>query len=315
MIRVLATTGAMFLALAAAAHGASFTDTYKAHNDETWWGETCNLEQPIIGAEPDAAGTYPVLIWVTGTGAEGEWGGTPAKLAKPYDQALAKAVVKTATDNGFVAAFGQYRGRWTVGSNAGTDRQAKCMFNRPAAPKSLLDAVCARPKADCSRIVVAGHSQGGMIAMRAANHDASVKAAWATAVFNASWDQAFWSSTERGGKRVLRDANVRIATGYDDLHGLLACCNGANYGALRTFTGLPCADKTINCVRPDGSGWHIVQHKTAPEGPTDGFADHCFMSVNGNRCTEPQTVDPFWVTGTAPWTLGTALPWLKARAM
>jgi hypothetical protein len=315
MTRVLALTFALFLAIAGAAQGASFTDTYEAHNDRAWWGESCSLEQPIIGAEPDVAGTYPVLIWATGTGAEGEWGGTPTNLTKPYDQALAKAVVKAAADNGFVAAYGQYRGRWTVGSNAGTDLQAKCMFNRPAAPKSLLDAVCARPKADCSRIVVAGHSQGGLIALRAANYERSVKAAWPMGVFSAGADPLYWTSVERGGQRVLPDAGVRIATGKADMDAWwIPNHRSGDYSGLNVFTGRSCANGTVNCFRADGSGWHVVQHAAPPAGPTDRHADHCFMNQNGYTCTEPQPVDPFWRDGTAPWTLGPALDWLRGKA-
>jgi predicted esterase len=308
-----ALTVALSLASVSAADAAtSFAGTYQAHDDTAWFApNTCRLSQPVNGMEPGTDGRYPVLLWVTATGAEGEW--TNNTLTKPYDQALAKAAIRAAADSGFVAAYPHYRGRQTNGVNGGIDLQTRCMFNRPAAFTSALDVVCARPKADCSRIVVAGHSQGGMIAMRAANHEPNVKAAWSLGVSYASIDPPFWVSAARGGQRVLADSNLKIVTGYDDLHGLVSWFNGASYGSLRTFTGLGCADGTAACLRRDGSGWLIVPHKRPPDGPTDGFADHCFMSVDGYACTEPMPVDQFWLTGSAAWTFPTGLSWLRSR--
>ena len=126
-------------------------------------------------------------------------------------------------------------------------------------------------------------------------------------------------------KRTWPNAALRIATGVEDIDSWLAGitlpwagCKRAELSSLRTLTGLSCPDRsagalTLVCARPDGSGWHIVPHKPPPAGPTDGFADHCFMSVNQTTCREPQGVDQWWLSGNAPWTFGAALPWLKSK--
>jgi dienelactone hydrolase len=271
-----------------------FTASFKAHDSYAWFVEnTCKLERSITGEEPDAAGKYPVLVYVHGTGAE--------------NGALAagNAVIEAAAAAGFVAVAPTYVGGPTVGSAHGADLQTRCMFDESLST-TVLSAVCARPKADCTRIVVAGHSQGGLITLRAANWASNVKAGWALGVFDTMWSNDF-TSRESGGNRVLPNARVRVVTGRTDMDYVPA----DTWGSLNRFTGQSCGWGTVNCLRSDGSGWYVVPHAKPPAGPTDGYADHCFMNQNGYTCTEPQPIDPFWRDGVAPWALGPALTWLK----
>ena len=280
--------------LAGAAVG--FSASYKAHDGNAYFvSNTCLLDQRINGLEPDAPGKYPVFVYLHGTGAE------------QGDLAAGTAAITAAAANGFVAVAPTYKGDGTVLSPQGIDLQTKCMFDKTSST-TVLSAVCARPKADCSRIVVAGHSQGGMISMRAANWATGIRGAWALGVFDTMWSNVFVSK-EHGGVRELPDARLRIVTGRNDMD-----TPGPDaWGSVNRFTGRNCAWNTTDCLGSDGSGWYIVPHATPPAGPTDGYADHCYMNQDGNRCIENAPVDPFWQTGSAPWTLPSALAWLKKQ--
>src|SRR4051794_9226307 len=102
---------ALLLGLASPAGAVtSFTGTYEAHDDRAYFSsETCRLNQPVYGMEPDATGKYPVLIWMHGTAAEGGWTTDPVTgkevLSQPWNQELAKAVIRAAAERGFVAAY------------------------------------------------------------------------------------------------------------------------------------------------------------------------------------------------------------------
>jgi hypothetical protein len=283
-----------FMLVAPAEASVKFTASFKAHDSYAWFVEnTCRLDRSITGEEPDAAGKYPVLIYIHGTGGENG------------DFATGKAVIAAAAAAGFVAVAPTYVGGQTVSSPHGIDLQTRCMFDQSLST-TVLSAVCARPKADCTRIVAAGHSQGGMITLRAANWAGSVKAGWALGVFDTMWTNIF-TSRESGGTRALPNARVRAATGRADMDIVAA----DTWGSLNRFTGQSCGWGTINCLRSDGSGWYVVPHAKPPAGPTDGWADHCYMNENGTRCYDVMPVDPFWRDGSAPWTLPSALTWLK----
>ena len=274
----------------------SFTASFKAHDSYAYFVEnTCRLERSISGEEPDAAGKYPVLVYVHGTGAENG------------DLATGRAVMAAAAAAGFVAVAPTYVGGPTVSSPRGIDLQTRCMFDQ-SLPTTVLSAVCARPKADCTRIVAAGHSQGGMITLRAANWANSVKAGWALGVFDNLFTNTF-TSRENGGTRGLSNARVRVVTGRDDMD----LRPTDTWGSLNRFAGQSCGWGTVNCLRSDGSGWYVVPHAQPPAGPTDGFADHCYMNENDTRCYDVMPVDPFWRNGSAPWTLPSGLSWLQSH--
>lgn len=234
------------------------------------------MPEPVNGMEPNGPGPYPVLIYVHGTGAE------------KYPQYTAPAVLEAAAANGFVAVAPIYVGGWTLTPN-GQDNQAKCIMDRQETARTALQVACERPVADCSRVVVMGHSQGGMISLRGGDY-AGAKGAWAMGVFGDFVDPRYMA-VAKGGTRVLTDAQVQVVTGQAD------------------FDMFPTADPYRLDDHPI-----IVPHKTPPDGPTDGFADHCYFELDGTRCYGGRPVDPFWQTGAASWTLPAAMDFLRAQA-
>jgi hypothetical protein len=179
------------------------------------------------------------------------------------------------------------------------DGHARCMFS-PGSAGNALAKVCARPKADCSRgVVVSGFSQGGVIAALARNHSDLVRAAWLIGV-----DTPVVPATlaPPAGTRALPDDRLRITLGRGDVGSL---------GPLNQLTGQSCS--TSPCLRPDGSGFYVVEHAQV----ADGFADHCYwQSANMAwpywSCVSPPTFDPgFRPPSTVPWSLSANLDWLR----
>jgi dienelactone hydrolase len=278
---VLAVWIAGLVAPAAAAAGA-FSSSYQGLN--IWWNypDSCNLAMPITGAEPDASGTYPVLVYLHGT----------------YDEmgslATSRAVLAEAAARGFVAVAPKYDS-WATLSVDGVEQHARCVFREDRAT-SVVGAVCARVKADCSKgIVVAGHSQGGAIAGRAANWSRRIRAAWLLGVSGPNVPEA---RSAPSGTRTLANARIRIVDGQGDVFG------PGTLTDLNAISGRSCAAGP-SCLAADGSGWLLVQNA----GVTDGVADHCYMTTNG--CAMDPAVDARWRSGTAPWAMPAALAWLK----
>lgn len=81
--------------------------------------------------------------------------------------------------------------------------------------------------------------------------------------------------------------------------------------ALNKLTGLNCSASP--CLRPDGSGYYVVEHSEV----ADGVADHCWwQSVNtwvpSNSCSWSPTFDPgFTQPGGTSWSLPANLDWLS----
>jgi hypothetical protein len=280
-VAVIVVLAAVLVAPATAAAGA-FTASY--HGLNIWWNwpDSCNLPLALSGAEPDAPGTYPVLVYLHGT----------------YDDmgslATGKAVIAEAAARGFVAVAPKYDS-WATLSVDGVDKHARCMF-REDTPTSVLGAVCARAKADCSKgVVAAGHSQGGAIAGRGANWSRRVRAAWLLGVSGPNVPEA---RSAPSGTRALPNARIRIVNGQADLF------SAAAFADLNAISGRSCAAGP-NCLAADGSGWYLAQDADV----TDGHADHCYMTTNG--CAMSPAVDPRWRGGTGPWAVSAALTWLR----
>lgn len=271
---------------------APFTDTYLAFDvfdSGTTSPDTCTGAQPVYGSEPIAAGRYPVVVYLHGSTAD--WTGN----------AEGRAVAGLAASQGFVAAAFTYDS-WLTGLWAPfMDGQARCMFSAGSTGNALAK-MCARPKADCSRgVVVSGFSQGGAIAALARNHSSLVRAAWLIGV-NTPGEPAVLAAP--AGSRALPDDRLRITIGRGDVESL---------EPLNQLTGQRCLASP--CLRPDGSGYDVVEH--AEVG--DGFADHCYwQSVTTARpyssCESPPTFDPgFRAPSTLPWSLTANLDWLRGE--
>jgi hypothetical protein len=269
---------------------APFTDSYRDYNvldPGTSSPDKCTGTQPVYGSEPVAAGRYPVVVYLHGTMAD--WSGN----------AEGKAVAALAAAQGFVAAAFTYDSWLTGWWTPYMDGHARCMFDAGSTGNALAK-VCARPKADCSRgVVVTGFSQGGIIAALARNHSALVRGAWLNGV-NGPVEPAMLAAP--AGSRALPDNRLRITLGRAD---------AGNIGALNQLTGQACS--TSPCLRPDGSGFYVVEHAQV----ADGFADHCYwQSVNTAwpywSCATSPTFDPgFRPPSTLPWSLTANLDWLR----
>ena len=273
-----------------------FTTTYTGQGAAA---STCNTSFTITGQEPTASGTFPVFLYMVGTG-------------ETATNAPATAAVARMASLGFVAGTVDYNAG-TFDNCAGIRGKASCMFN-PSSSSSAVSRLCSRAKADCSKgIVVGGFSQGAVIATQAKNFDARVQAAWGigdgvqyTAIFNLS-------SCQADGNHALASNRLRAIVGQrDQFVGNGALGIGAGTAAavrtqLTSLTGLACSSTAFDCLRSDGSGWYIVQNNQVQ----DGAADHCFMRASGDCLGNQNDLDAGWLNGSDPWELTASLNWLN----
>jgi hypothetical protein len=199
---------------------------------------------------------------------------TELREASRHDHDAALKVTEAMARRGFVALTVAYDNgplAW-LSDHA---NQLACLFS---APQGLLAKACALPQVDCDLGVATwGHSQGGYVAVMAANFDARVRAAWATGYGGDA------SST-------LSKHRLRVVNGEaDTTNGTADVLNGT--------TGLSaseCPDPN-QCLREDGSGWIIVR-KAELTDPVGSSADHCWFyksaCVDATFRLEPSWADP-----------------------
>jgi dienelactone hydrolase len=258
----------------------------------------CDAAEPIYVSEPAAPGSYPVVIYLHGTG--DNYGG---------DQD-GQDVAQMAADQGWLGAAVTW-----VDVNAtqqGVDGQANCMFD-VASPGDALAQICSLPQADCSHgVVLSGMSTGGAIAARAKNFNSAVDAVWAMGV---SGPVAPAALAAPAGTRALPNDRLRIDDGQTDLQVTNPSTGQVSFdfSGVNALTGQGC--QTFNCLNPDGSGYYVVQNSEV----ADGVADHCFwMDVNladpANSCTLTPTFDPGFIPpSTTQWSITNSLAWLRAE--
>jgi hypothetical protein len=153
-ITTLSIISLLLLAPPASAAVRPFTDSYAAHYID-YTVSDCRTTLPLTGVEPPGRG-HPVFVYLVGSG-------------ERYDGAGAPAILRRAAAKGFVAASVAYPD-WQLYSS-GIDGNSRCIFN-PWSRASAISKLCARPTSDCGKgVVVAGFSQGGAIAVRAANYE------------------------------------------------------------------------------------------------------------------------------------------------
>jgi hypothetical protein len=275
---------AALLSSAASAQTASFTSSYTGGSGST---SSCSSTYSIMGREP-TTGTHPVLIWTVGTG-------------QSYTDSMSTAVLNAAVARGFVAASVQYNSG-SFGSGTTLTNRARCIYNGSNV-NSALSKLCARPTANCSKgIVVAGLSQGSIMADLARNFDSRVQAAWGTGngVKYSIYDLN--SVVANGSSRVLSNTRLRVINGIGDT--FLKGSDGTRT-QNKKLTGFDCGGTATNCLQSGGNGWYIVTNSQVQ----DGQADHCYMTYGG--CSGATGLDNNWVNGTDPWTLSANLNWLQ----
>ena len=282
LLQIVAST-TLFFSGVTYAQTASFTDSYRN-------GSSCGTNYSIKGVEPSATGTYPVFIYTVGT-------------SESYDNAAAMAAVQSMAAKGYVAATIAYPNS-TFGGCSSFNSKASCAFD-PAKAASAVSKICARGKADCSKgIIVAGFSQGAILALLARKYDSRVEAAYGMGL-GTNYSGTDVSSCTKYGNYTLSADRLRVINGEAD--GFL----GGNANAVRTqtedVTGLKGATDAYSAYRSNSSGWQMVKHTEM----ADGSADHCYMRTGGSGCSASQnTLDEGWKSGTGEWALEQNLKWL-----
>jgi hypothetical protein len=221
----------------------------------------------------EGRGGYPLFIYLHGANAS----------LNEFTTRAPSAVTKAMAQRGFVAASAQYDSSlaafWTNRKNV-----MNCLFSS-AVPEGLLTKLCALDHVDCNQgIVLWGHSFGAMLTLAAYNVEPRVRGVWATGV-NTLTDPS-------GVTSRLSTSRIRIVNGMSDtvpIIGGLLVANNNSVSKLNSVLGLApakdCPGQANQCLRPDGSGWMLVQ--TADMSPA--FApvkpDHCWFESKG--CNSP----------------------------
>jgi hypothetical protein len=278
------------LAGSAWAATASFTGTYTGQGSNA---TTCNTSFNINGQEPTDGNRHPVFLYIVGT-------------TETSTDASASAAVTGMANRGFVAATIQYDSG-SFGNCSQIGGKAQCIFN-PNSNPSAVSVLCARATADCSKgIVVAGFSQGAVIATLAKNTDSRVQAAYGLGdgVKYSSFDL---SACMANGKRSLHSDRLRAVNGDKDQ--FTGNSQSAQQTNMQSLTGFTCPSGSFVCLQSNGSGWIIVQDNQVK----DGSADHCYMRASGGCFGSQNSLDSGWQSGTTNWELNPNLDWLAGFA-
>jgi hypothetical protein len=264
----------------------SFTASYKGQGSGS---TSCNTSYTITGQEPATSGTYPVFLYMVGT-------------TETATNASATAAVQGMANLGYVAATIAYDSG-EFGSCSQIGGKAQCIFN-PASSSSAVETLCARAKANCSLgIVVAGFSQGAVIATLAKNTDSRVQAAYGMGDGVSYTSSYNLSSCMANGKRTLPSDRLRAVNGQAD--EFTGSSESAQQTNMQSLTGFTCSSGSTSCLQSNGSGWIIVQNS---ETQADD-ADHCYMRDGGCYASQ-NSLDSGWKSGSSNWELNANLQWL-----
>lgn len=250
----------------------------------------------IKGSEP-ASGKSPVFIYTVGT-------------SEQFDNGMAMAAVAEMAAKGFVAATVQYDS-WLFGSCSQILAKAAAIFNGGSSA-SAVSKLCARSTADCSKgIVVAGFSQGAIIATNARNYDSRVRAAYgmgAHVAYKSYAGNYSVATCMTSGSYTLAPSNLRIVNGESD--GFSGGSAGGVRSSSQSVTGKSCGSQAYECLGTNGSGWIMIRNSAV----SDGSADHCYQRGTGGCYGSQSTLDSAWRNGSANWGLKANLSWLNGFA-
>ena len=281
LIRKLMALGCAAVACAPAFAG-NFTSSYSA-------GLTT---YSIEGTEP-SSGKHPVFIYTVGT-------------TETWNNAQAKAAVAEMAAKGFVAAAVQYDSS-AFGTCSQILSKAKYIYNS-GATSSAVSKLCARSYSDCSKgVVVAGFSQGSVIAVNAKNYDSRVRAAYGMGAHNL-YSTYSLTSCMNNGNHTLASSNLRIVNGEVDIFP------GGTASSVRSssqsVTGKSCGSSAYECLNSNGSGWIMIRGSAVG----DGEADHCYQRAYSGCYGSENSLDNNWRNGSANWGLKANLNWLSGFA-
>ena len=264
----------------------SFTASYTGAG---YGGSTCNSSYSISGMEPGTAGKYPVFVYMVGT-------------YETYSNASATEAVKRMAGKGYVAATIEYASS-TFGTCSGIGAKASCAFN-PNSAASAISQLCTRGKADCSKgVVVAGFSQGAIMAILAKNYDSRVQAAYATGAGVQYTNYDLRACVANGNRSLPSDRLLAVNGEKDSFNGGTAA---AARSQLQEVTGMNCGSAAYGCQAANNSGWLIVKNSQV----SDLSADHCYMRLSGDCYGSGLSLDAGWKSGTLNWQLESNLNWL-----
>lgn len=264
----------------------SFTATYTGAG---YGGSTCNSSYNISGMEPGTAGKYPVFVYMVGT-------------YETYNNASATEAVKRMAGKGYVAATIEYASS-TFGTCSDIGAKASCAFN-PNSAASAISQLCTRGKADCSKgIVVAGFSQGSIMAILAKNYDSRIQAAYAIGAGVQYTNYDLRTCVANGNRSLPSDRLLAVNGEKDNFNGGTA---SAARSQLQEVTGMNCGSTAYGCQATNNSGWLIVKNSQV----SDLSADHCYMRLSGDCYGSESSLDAGWKSGTQNWQLESNLNWL-----
>ncbi|WOB06284.1 hypothetical protein [Piscinibacter gummiphilus] len=246
----------------------------------------------IKGTEP-ASGKHPVFIYTVGT-------------TESYDNGQAMAAVAEMSAKGFVAAAVQYDSS-LFGTCSQILAKAKYIYNSGSS-SSAVAKLCARSTADCSKgIVVAGFSQGSVIAINAKNYDTRVRAAYGMGSHTLYTVYGMTSCMTPGNYKLPKD-NLRIVNGQSDIFpgGTATTVRGSS----ESVAGRTCGALAYECLSGNGSGWIMVRDTAVG----DLSADHCYQRAAGGCVGSADVLDATWRNGSTQWGLKANLNWLAAFA-
>lgn len=230
------------------------------------WTDRCSdpaapVRRKVHVRQPAGKGPYPAFVFLIGT-------------LRKADSETARWLVERAAARGFVAASVDYDTLATdfhaEGPCDAMEAKAACSLrpDHPEAPEAALRLLCSardlegKPlglKIDCDAgIVLAGFSQGGLLAMLGHDHDPRVRAA----LVLGHHDQAFPDKQplhcvhgpegRPPGSRTLPSSRLRMLVGQSD-----KVLRGPHPEHLRGVSGRACPG-ALSCLAPDGSGWMLV---------------------------------------------------------
>jgi len=284
----------LIILFATGLHAGPFTmsaTSYMSYNPDT---ELNDLRQSIIYQFPDSRkfgpGPYPLFIWTAGT-------------LESHKDALAITFVNQMAARGFVAASVQYSNVSALDQTcSGYNKRTQGVFDS-LRPTSAIGVLCSMRGVKCSKgVVTSGVSQGGILAILAANY-APVRAVFAMSVSDRNrvtfgFDVDLGSCLDKGVTAIPSN-RLMIVNGEDDLFF-------GGQEPLQNVSGYVCPEGSHQCWSPEGNGagWYIVQNWQT----TDGDADHCYMLTTGCGYSTPEAN---WIhPSTFNWSFKPNLDWL-----
>jgi dienelactone hydrolase len=279
--------------------------TYKGTSHATGG---CFRDYQTVGREPvndeDPNKKYPLFLYFVGTDfftGPGTYynDGAPLDIIEQM-AARGSVALSVSYDNTGVALFAD---------EAGQAQQMNCLFNADE-PESLISKACnTLPHVDCSLgIATWGHSQGGRVALRAANFaptDANGNSLVRAAV-------AFGVGPDMPPFSIDR-SRVRVVDSVGDF--TLPSFAPITPADLTLLTGaappVDCAESPDQCLRADKSGWVLV----GDDVPGIGVG-HCWFMSNAacgatlaDRSSAAAFLEP---NPELPYTLAANADWIQS---